>query len=108
MARTKGALNKPKGEEIELGANPVKVSGEHRASFSWDKMAAAWRIFVVGPRANMFAGRTIPVRTKNGDNAEETLSELVHTGVLEQGDDAGSNFAIYTFIQKPMNDDIPF
>jgi len=70
----------------------------HKASYAKDKRKGGYLIRVAGPNANAFAGREVPVTTKNGDEHTETLDSLVWAGVDKE---SGENVALYTFVAKP-------
>lgn len=101
-------------EKPETSATPtaVKVTGEHRATYSRDKRAGGYIIHVEGPRAASFAGRKIPVHRKDGSSTEETLSNLIWTGTADPPPKgSGKPVALYHFEQKPkaeVDDEIPF
>jgi hypothetical protein len=81
--------------------------GQHRATYSRDKIKGGYIINVTGPQANRFAGRTVPITLKNGDKSEEKLTDLIWSGT----NDDGKYCAIYHFEPKPkdeLNDEIPF
>lgn len=76
----------------------------HRATYAADKRNGGFNIRVVGPNANEFAGETVPVETKNGEEHEEKLIRL-----LWAGDDTdpqtkeltGRKAALYSFEARP-------
>jgi hypothetical protein len=91
-----------------------KTSGQHRATYSRDKLNGGYIIRVIGPYANMFAGRTVPVyRQGEADPSNEKLDRLVWSGVDDgtyNRDDAGKPVALYTFEahERMDRDEIPF
>jgi hypothetical protein len=91
----------------------VKVSGEHRATFCKDNYTGRWSIRIVGPRANMFAGRIVPVIKGSGDTVHEETGTLSWCGTDDGSvipSDAGKLVAIYRHVAKPraLDDEIPF
>lgn len=90
----------------------VNVTGEHRATYSRDKKNGGYIIHVEGPRANSFAGRKVPVTRKDGSKDEETLTDLIWTGVADPPPKgSGKPVALYHFQPKPrdeVEDEIPF
>lgn len=86
----------------------------HKATYGRDKRTAKYNIRVVGPHANRFEGRTVPVKTASGEEHSEKLTKLVWTGT-DDGSviaaDEGKPVALYEFEQKKkeeLNDEIPF
>lgn len=80
----------------------------HRATYSRDNRNGGYIIRVEGPTANRFAGRTIPVVLKSGEEHNEELDGLIWTGKDEE---TGKPVALYSFKSKPvedLNDEIPF
>ena len=83
-------------------------SRQHRATYARDKRNGGYIIRVEGPNASRFAGRDVPVTTRNGEEHTETLDMLLWTGKDEQ---SGKPVALYSFVSKPredLNDEIPF
>lgn len=88
---------------------------QHKATYSKDKRSAKYNIRIVGPHANKFAGRDVPVKLSSGDEKIETLTELLWTGTDDGAviaTDEGKPVALYAFKQKPredkLGDEIPF
>ena len=79
----------------------------HRATYSRDNKQGGWNVRVVGPQANMFAGREVPVTMKDGSTHMEKLDKLLWTGTDK---DTGQPVAVYSFVAKPKEDqdEIPF
>jgi hypothetical protein len=87
---------------------PAQVNSDgkrtHRATYAADKRNGGFNIRVVGPNANEFAGETVPVETKNGEEHQEKLVRL-----LWAGDDTdpqtkeltGRKAALYSFEARP-------
>jgi len=79
----------------------------HRATYARDKKKGGYLIRVEGPKANMFAGREVPVTTRNNDEHMEKLDGLIWTGTDEE---TGKPVALYSFVSRPasIDDEIPF
>lgn len=79
----------------------------HKATYARDKKNGGWLIRVVGPNANAFAGREVPVTTNNGEQHPEKLNKLIWTGVdngFEDRPGTGQPAALYSFISKPKEE----
>jgi hypothetical protein len=108
MARARKAV------EIEgsaPNASPAKGRA-HTASYSKIRGEPfKWFIRIVGPSAEKFSGREIPVTTKSGEEHAEKLSKMIWNGEDRQ---SGENVALYEFLAKPkvegegLDDEIPF
>lgn len=86
----------------------AKEKRNHRATYSRDKRNGGYLIRVEGPMANRFAGRSVPVTMKSGDEHNEELDSLIWSGPDAE---TGVLCALYTFKAKPreaLNDDIVF
>ena len=80
----------------------------HRATYSRDNRNGGYIIRVEGPMANKFAGRTVPVVLKGGEEHDEKLTSLIWSG---NDQESGKPVALYAFEAKPrddLNDEIPF
>ena len=79
----------------------------HKATYARDKKKGGYLIRVEGITASAFAGRTVPVTTRDGEEHEEKLTGLIWAGVDEQ---SGKNVALYSFESKPreVETDSPF
>jgi hypothetical protein len=80
----------------------------HRATYSTDKRNGGYIIRVEGPKANMFAGRTVPVTLKNNKGEhEEKLIRLIWSGTDKE---SGALVGLYAFESKPreVEDSITF
>lgn len=86
-----------------------KSERAHRATYSRDKLKGGYVIRVEGPKANRFAGRTVPVTRRDGSESDEVLDTLVWSG---KDNDSGEPVALYTFVPKPKDtdevEDLPF
>lgn len=71
---------------------------KHRATYATDKRNGGYLIRVVGPTAEKFAGREVPVTTRAGAEHQEKLSRLIWTGADEE---TGEPVALYKFEPKP-------
>lgn len=88
---------------------------QHKATYAKDKYTGGWRIRVVGPHANRFAGRVVPVIKRDDSEENETLADLVWAGPdldPDTKEPTGKGMAaIYNFTPKPKDEDsdeIPF
>jgi len=83
----------------------------HRATYARDKRKGGYIVRVQGPRAGEFAGRTVPVSNKAGDEHMEQLTDLIWTGT-DDGSVSGYTgpCALYSFLAHPREelDTIPF
>lgn len=76
----------------------------HKATYARDKKTGGYLVRVVGPNAGEFAGETVPVETKAGDENMEELDQLVWSGPdkdPESGELTGRNAALYKFVPRP-------
>jgi hypothetical protein len=85
----------------------------HKATYSTDKKKGGYLIRVVGPNANMFAGREVPVVTRDNQEHVEKLVRLIWTGIdvgTEEMKGTGLPVCLYTFESKPKSksDEIMF
>ena len=93
------------------GKSDAAPKREHKATYARDKKTGGYIIRVQGPKANAFAGRVVPVVTKDGGEHSETLDKLIWTGT---DDGAISGYtgpcALYSFKSQPkkVEDEIPF
>lgn len=79
----------------------------HKATYARDKKNGGWLVRVIGPNANAFAGREVPVSVNNGGEHTEKLKRLIWTGVDTGFDDnpgTGKPAALYSFEQKPKEE----
>lgn len=78
----------------------------HRALYSKDKYTGGWNVRIIGPDANKFAGREVPVERADKTENMEKLTELVWTGI-DDGSinpaDKGQNVALYKFAPHPKD-----
>ena len=73
----------------------------HRATYARDKRKGGYLIRVAGPYPEMFAGRDVPVNTKDGQEHTETLDALIWTGL---DNESGGRVALYSFVGRPRED----
>ena len=79
----------------------------HKATYARDKKNGGWLVRVIGPHANQFAGRDVPVTQNSGDENMEKLNKLIWTGVDNGFDDrpgTGQPAALYSFVPKPKEE----
>lgn len=70
----------------------------HRATYATDKRNGGYIVRVAGPHAGAFAGRTVPVTLKSGEEQSEQLSKLIWTG---NDNETGQPVALYRFVARP-------
>lgn len=73
----------------------------HKATYAKDKKKGGYLIRVIGPQANAFAGREVPVTKKDDSETIEKLTDLVWSG---KDDETGRPVALYAFEAKPKED----
>jgi len=71
---------------------------KHRATYARDNKKGGYMIRVAGPTPEAYAGRDVPVHTKNGGVHTETLDKLIWVGTDRE---SGGRVALYTFVAKP-------
>lgn len=80
----------------------------HKATYAKDKFTGGWKVRVVGPQANRFAGRVVPVIRKDDSEESETLEDLVWSGPdtdPDTGEPTGRGIAaLYNFTPKPKGE----
>lgn len=81
-----------------------KTGGGHRATYARDKKTGGYLVRVQGPHANAFAGREVPVETKDKSIHTEKLTKLVWAG-NDTGEVSGyiGPAALYNFESKPRD-----
>ncbi|HTA95537.1 MAG TPA: hypothetical protein VK769_05375 [Verrucomicrobiae bacterium] len=79
----------------------------HKATYATDKRKGGYIIRVVGPQASRFAGRTVPVTTKDNSEHDETLDRLIWSGPDKE---TGEPVALYSFVARPRDtlEELPF
>lgn len=80
---------------------------KHRATYATDKRAGGYLVRVVGPNAEVFTGREVPVTTRANTEHVEKLTRLVWTGADKE---TGEKVALYRFESRPREavDEVPF
>lgn len=76
----------------------------HKATYARDKKKGGYLVRVIGPAANQFAGRIVPVTTRDDKEHNETLTDLIWSGIDTGTEDMkGTGFpvALYAFAAKP-------
>lgn len=74
----------------------------HRATYSRDKKKGGYIIRIEGPTPAVFAGREVPVETKDGSEHMEELEHLIWSG---NDAETGKPIALYSFKAKPKSED---
>lgn len=89
--------------------------GGHIATYSYNRRSMQYMVRVVGPHADKFENREIPVSRQNGQSNVEKLTRLVRSGIDDGKvvpENKGKPWALYQFVQKPRGeeiaDEIPF
>lgn len=78
---------------------PKKSKGaKHKATYATDKRKGGYLIRVAGPDSNAFAGKEVPVTTKDGNEHLEKLDKVIWTG---KDKESGIPVTLYTFVAKP-------
>lgn len=102
----------PVAENVEKPREPtLPAEGrQHTAVYTSDNKKGGYLIKVVGPHANAFTGRIIPVTTRAGVEHDETLGKLVWTGIDSDSPDGrvkgtGKPCALYYFKSTPRGED---
>jgi hypothetical protein len=90
----------------------AETKTQHIATYASDKRKGGYMVRIVGPHANAFAGREVPITRRDGTASKEILERLTWSGpdTDKEGNPTGKNAALYTFKAKPRNEDdeIPF
>lgn len=76
----------------------------HSATYATDKKNGGYLVRVMGPHANAFVGRDVPVRKKDGEESMEKLTRLIWVGLDTGTPDkpgTGQPCALYAFQAKP-------
>ena len=79
----------------------AKKGGGHKATYARDNKKGVYMIRVQGPKANMFAGREVPVTRMDNSESVEKLTRLVWSG---QDKETGQPVALYGFEPKPLDE----
>jgi len=86
------------GQERTAPAPAAPKKAKHRATYARDNKKGGYMIRVAGPTPEAYAGRDVPVHTKNGGVHTETLDKLIWVGTDRE---SGGRVALYTFVAKP-------
>lgn len=70
----------------------------HKATYSTDKKYGGYIVRVEGPTSNAFAGREVPVTTRDGAEHLEKLTKIIWTG---KDKESGNPVTLYKFESKP-------
>lgn len=95
-------------------AVPVKSGAkrEHKATYARDKINGGYLVRVIGPHANRFGGKIVPVVKRDDSESQEALENVVWSGIdtgTTENPGTGKPVALYTFTQKAKGgDDILF
>jgi hypothetical protein len=94
------------GEPLTGAIATVVKSGAkraHKATFATDKRNGGYLVRVIGPHANAFGGKIVPVVKRDDSETMEELGRVVWFGIdtgTEQQPGTGKPVALYTFIPK--------
>lgn len=89
---------------------PPAKKRDHKATYANDKKKGGYLVRVIGPSAGEFAGRDVPVTTRDGQEHTEKLDKLVWSGIdagmpakdgKPEMKGTGLPAALYTFVSKP-------
>lgn len=86
----------------------AKEQRAHKATFARDKRKGGYLIRVIGPQADQFAGREVPVTRKDDTESTEKLVGLIWAGTDEE---TSRPVALYSFEPRPREtnlEDLPF
>ncbi|MDE2021178.1 MAG: hypothetical protein KGJ13_12655 [Patescibacteria group bacterium] len=78
----------------------------HKAGYARDKLKGGYIIRVQGPHAASFAGRQVPVTSKDGAETMEQLTDLIWSG-MDDGKVSGyvGHCALYHFEARPRGEE---
>lgn len=85
-----------------MAKTPAKTERQHKATYSRDKRTGGYNINVEGPHAAEFAGREVPVVTKDGKESMEKLDRMLWSGDSKLN--PGTPAALYSFTAKPREE----
>lgn len=74
----------------------------HKATYATDKRKGGYLIRVIGPTANAFVGRDVPVTRRDDTESMEHLERLIWSGIDTE---TGQNVALYAFVARPREED---
>jgi len=76
----------------------------HLATYASDKRKGGYLIRIVGPFADRFAGREVPVTLKSREEHTEKLTGMIWTGTDEN---TSEKVALYHFESRPREEEAP-
>jgi hypothetical protein len=88
-------------DKAQTGA-PAAAERKHKATYARDKRKGGYLVRVAGPYPEMFAGREVPVTTRDGAEHPEKLTALIWTGADAE---RGERVALYAFESRPRDTD---
>jgi hypothetical protein len=101
MSKPAAKTAEPTLQTASPTADAAPKKRRHTAHYSRDKMKGGWLVSVIGPDAEKFANREIPVRVMGQDEEQlETLTKLIWSGPSTLEATAGQNSALYSFKQR--------
>ena len=74
---------------------------KHKATYAADKKKGGWLVRVAGPYPEKFAGKDVPVTTRDGAEHMEKLVRLIWTGV---DNETAEPVSLYTFLPQPRDE----
>lgn len=95
-------------------ATPVKQGEKrsHKATYAADKRNGGYLVRVVGPHANAFSGKIVPVVKRDDSESAEALERVVWSGIdtgTKENPGTGKPVALYKFTQRKNKDnDVEF
>lgn len=78
-----------------------KAGRLHKATYATDKRKGGYLIRVAGPTSNAFAGRDVPVTTRDDKEHTEKLTRLIWTGIDKE---TGISVSLYNFESRPRDE----
>lgn len=82
-------------------ADTATQKRSHKATYARDKRKGGYLIRVTGPHADRFAGREVPVTTKDDNEHQEMLIALIWSGADTE---TGKPVALYSFASRPRDE----
>lgn len=105
MRRSEGDTNMTEQAEPTT-AIPPKKGRQHKATYASDKKRPGkYLVRVIGPNADKFSTREVPVTRKDDSESMETLGRIVWTGTDTE---TGKPVALYQFTEKEREPDPDF
>lgn len=99
MAQSPQRNNENPGAGMDQADKPAGKA-RHKATYATDKRKGGYLVRVTGPDSNAFAGREVPVQTKDGSTHTEKLVKVQWAGKDKEN---GENVALYTFEGRPRD-----